>query len=147
MILSKMSITKKVLLNWYSLMKKKLRKILMIFDIENWLFDSSPLIQNSKFNNFLWVCLSLFKNLSNFVPSAWKLHKPYCHNNHIIVQTQGGILTLTIKPLNSNYIRLTKVTVRPTQLSFFFACKIKPLTATRYESKLYWWEVTFLFHA
>ena len=31
----KMSITKNVLLNWYSSMKKKLRKIPMIFDIEN----------------------------------------------------------------------------------------------------------------
>ena len=33
------------------------------------LFDSLPLIQNSKFNNFLWVCCwFLCKNLSNFVP-------------------------------------------------------------------------------
>ena len=31
----KMSITKNVLLNWYSSMKKKLRNIRMIFDIEN----------------------------------------------------------------------------------------------------------------
>ena len=36
----KMSITKNVLLNWYSLMKKKLRKIRIIFDIENWLWKS-----------------------------------------------------------------------------------------------------------
>ena len=35
LILSKMSITKNVLLNWYSSTKKKLRKIQMIFDIEN----------------------------------------------------------------------------------------------------------------
>ena len=41
------------------------------------IFDSLPLIQNSKFNNFL-----LYKNLSNFVPPAWKLHNPYCHNIH-----------------------------------------------------------------
>ena len=33
-----MSITKNVLLNWYSSMKKKLRKIRTIFDIENWLW-------------------------------------------------------------------------------------------------------------
>jgi hypothetical protein len=56
----RMSKTKNVLLNWYSLMKKKLRKIQMIFDIQIdfesqilALFDSSALIQNSKFNNFL----------------------------------------------------------------------------------------------
>ena len=33
-----MSMTKYVLLNWYSSMKTKLRKIRMIFDIENWLW-------------------------------------------------------------------------------------------------------------
>ena len=43
-------------------------------------FDTSPLIQFSKFNNFLWVCWFLGKNLSNFVPLVWKLHNRYCHN-------------------------------------------------------------------
>ena len=42
-------------------------------------FDSSPLIQNSKFNHFLWVCWFLCKTLSNFVSLVWKLHNPYCH--------------------------------------------------------------------
>ena len=37
----------------------------MIFDIENWLWKS----------NF-------GKNLSNFVPLAWKLNNPYYHNRH-----------------------------------------------------------------
>ena len=43
--------------------EKKLRKILIIFDIKIdfesqifALFDSSPLIQNSKSHNFFWVC-------------------------------------------------------------------------------------------
>ena len=44
------------------------------------LFDTSPLVQFSKFKNFLWVCWFLGKNLSNFVPPIWKLHNPYCHN-------------------------------------------------------------------
>ena len=42
--------------------EKKMRKILMIFDIENWLWNSnfgtfwhSPLVQFSKFNNFIWL--------------------------------------------------------------------------------------------
>ena len=41
--------------------EKRIRKIRMI-SIEhrkltlNFIFDSLPLIQNSKFNNFLWVC-------------------------------------------------------------------------------------------
>ena len=32
-----------------------------------------------KFNNFLWVCWFLGKNLSKFVPPTWKLCNPYCH--------------------------------------------------------------------
>ena len=35
-----MSITKNVPLNWYSSLKKKLGKIRIIFDIENWLWKS-----------------------------------------------------------------------------------------------------------
>ena len=46
------------------------------------LFDTSPLVQFSKFKNFLWVCWFLGKNLSNFVPPVWKLHNPYCHSRH-----------------------------------------------------------------
>ena len=43
-------------------------------------FDTSPLVQLSKFKNFLWLCWFLGKTLSNFIPSVWKLHNPYCHN-------------------------------------------------------------------
>ena len=35
-----MLITKNVPLNWYSSMKKKLKKIRIIFDVENWLWKS-----------------------------------------------------------------------------------------------------------
>ena len=35
-----MSITKNLLLNWYSSMKKKIRKIRTIFDCENWIWKS-----------------------------------------------------------------------------------------------------------
>ena len=83
----KMSIIKNVLLNWYSSMKKKLRKIPMIFDIKTifesqilGLFDTSPLHQFSKFNNFLWVCWFLGKNISFFVSPDFKLHNLYSHN-------------------------------------------------------------------
>ena len=37
------------------------------------------LIQFSKFNNFLWECWFLCKNISNFIPLVWKLHNRYCH--------------------------------------------------------------------
>ena len=54
----KMSITRNVLLNWYSSMKKKIRKIPMIFESQILvLFDSSPLLQFSKFGNFIWIKL------------------------------------------------------------------------------------------
>ena len=35
------------------------------------LFDTSPLTQFSKFNNFLWLCWFLGKNISNFAPPIW----------------------------------------------------------------------------
>ena len=44
-------------------------------------YGSSPLIQNPKFNNILWVSWFLCKNLSNFVPPAWKLY-----NRNVILQ-------------------------------------------------------------
>ena len=36
-------------------------------------------MQFSKFNNFLWVCWFLGKNLSNFVSLVWKSNNPYYH--------------------------------------------------------------------
>ena len=97
----KMSITKNVILNWYSSMKKEFRKIQIIFNLENWLcqilalFDSSPLIQNSKFNNLVWVCWFLGKNLSNFVCPNWKLHNLYCHTLQLHQKLQ--IMHLKVK--------------------------------------------------
>ena len=44
----------------------------------------SPVVQFSKFQNFLWVCWFLGKNLSNLIYPVWKLHNPYCHKNHTI---------------------------------------------------------------
>ena len=43
------------------------------------LFDTSTLTQFSIFNNFLWVCWFLGKNLSTFVSPNLKLHNLYCH--------------------------------------------------------------------
>ena len=59
--------------------------IFKLFYFLKWcsIFDTSPLHQFSKFNNFLWTCWFLGKNLSNFAPPAWKLNNPYyrigCH--------------------------------------------------------------------
>ena len=39
-------------------------------------WQSPPLIQNSEFDNFLWTHWFLCKNLSNFVPPAWKTPQP-----------------------------------------------------------------------
>ena len=43
-------------------------------------FDSLPLIQNTKFDNFLWLFWFSGKNLSNFVSPIRKLHNPYGHS-------------------------------------------------------------------
>ena len=53
-------------------------KIIDFWNSDFWKLLRPPLIQFSKFNNFLWVCWFLAKNLSNFVPPVWKLHNPYC---------------------------------------------------------------------
>ena len=79
-----------MLLNWYFSMKKKIEKDLdnfwhrkLTLKVKFWsnfgTFDTSPLTQFSKFNNFLWVCWFWDKNLTNFVPPIWKLHNPCCH--------------------------------------------------------------------
>ena len=78
-----MSITKNVLLNWYSSMKKKWERfgwfLTLKIDFESQIFGTFwQLAINPKFNNFLWVCWFFCKNLSNFVPPTWKLHNPYC---------------------------------------------------------------------
>ena len=87
--LEKMVLTKNILLNWYSSMKKTekisdgfwLRK--MNLKVILTLFDTSSLHQFSKFNNFLWAYWFLDKNLSSFVPPAKKLDNPYYHSLYI----------------------------------------------------------------
>ena len=44
-----------------------------------WFLKTSEAPIKPKFNNFVWVCWFLVKNLINFVPPIWKLHNPYCH--------------------------------------------------------------------
>ena len=68
----KMSLTQNVLLNWYSSIKKSMRKIQVIFRIltlkvKFWHFLTAchSLIQNSKFNHFLWVCWFLYPPFEN----------------------------------------------------------------------------------
>ena len=47
------------------------------------LLDTFWLHQFSKFNNFLWVCWFLGKNLSNFKPLACKLNNSHYHTDYI----------------------------------------------------------------
>ena len=79
----KMAITNNMLLNSFEFNEKKIRKILIIFDKEKWLwksnFGTTPLHQFAKFNNFVWVGWFLAKNLFNFIYIPWKLHNRYCH--------------------------------------------------------------------
>ena len=64
LILSKMSITKNVLLNWYLSMKKKLEKIRMIFDIKNWLWKSN-------FGSFWQLAINPKLKTQNSIISFW----------------------------------------------------------------------------
>ena len=81
---------------------KKMRKIGIIFDVSRKLtlilalFDTSPFTQFSKFNNFLWVCWFLGKDLSNFVPPAWKIHNLYCHRVHIEFSTKRKVTNFVL---------------------------------------------------
>ena len=61
---------------WHPFCRRLLSPANITFLKTGWLIQ---LIQFSKFNNFLWVCWFLNKNLSNFLPPVWKLHNPYFH--------------------------------------------------------------------
>ena len=71
-----MSTTKYLLLNWYSPMKKKIRKIQMTLKVKSnfGTFWQLPSLVISF--NYSW-CLA--KNLSDFISLPWKLHNRYCH--------------------------------------------------------------------
>ena len=83
-----------IFLNFFSLKNINLGAHFLLFtffdNINLWInlflkwcpiFDSSPLHQFSKFNNFLWACWFLGKILFNFLLPAWKLHNLYYHNS------------------------------------------------------------------
>ena len=130
-----MSITNNVPLNWYSAFNEKIEKDLDDFwhrniDFESQilaLFDTSPLHQFLKFNNFLWVCWFLGKNLTNFVPSAWKLDNPYYHSRDYDELTYRNWQSIWLHlgcsccHLDHEVERLTPVTYDWTSLLFFFS--------------------------
>ena len=93
------------------------------------IFDTSPLIQFSKFNKFLWVCWFLGKNLSNLVPPVWKLHNPYCHTGNAIL-VSSVITVFNCNTMYCWYLRRTglKRYVRAqsssSQLSLWFHYKV-----------------------
>ena len=119
-----------VLLNWYFSMNKKIEK-----DSDNFwyrkltlkfkrlgdfaLFDTFPLIQFSKFNNFLWVCWFLGKNRSNFVPPVWNLHISYCHSVDCTWHAwldPGKAIVLPTQEIGKNINKTRKT---------FFACRLR----------------------
>ena len=106
-----LSKTKSVLLNSYSSMIKKSKKIPIIFDIENWLwklFDTSPLHQFAKFNNYIWVCWFFVKNLFNFVYLTWKLHNHYISSLHRCAWHHRLLLTAAAKESHALIERLRR---------------------------------------
>ena len=57
----------------------------------------SPLVQFSKFKNFLWVCWFLGENLSNFIYPVWKLHNPYYHMDHLDPKWLDYVIYLVLR--------------------------------------------------
>ena len=99
-----MSITKNVLLNSYSSMKRKMERFQWFLtwktDFESQilaLFDNSPLHQFAKLNNFLLVCWFLVINLSNLVSLPWNLDNPYYHIFHF----HTGVLPSLLQAVRS----------------------------------------------
>ena len=88
-------------------LKKKIKKNTSKTWKKNALKSCLPLIQNSKFNNFLWVCWFLCNTLSNFVPPAWKLHNPYCHNNYFSMDVSACMNTGSFQ--NYDYVMLDRL--------------------------------------
>ena len=77
---------KKHALNWYSSMKKKLRKIRIIFDIENWLWKSENVIFRSldlertliwQNSFFMKKCYFSLNKATIWCGSCWKNLKCY----------------------------------------------------------------------
>ena len=99
-----------------------------IFDFWNsdfWKLLRPMLIQFSKFNDFLWVCWFLGKNLSNFIPLVWKLHNRYCHNLHLLdfpfiylYVTHCSYLDISISPKFCEKSRLDPGSVKPQKIIF-----------------------------
>ena len=73
------------------------------------IFDSSPLIQNSKFNNFLWVCWCLCKNLSNLIPPL----ENYTTRTAIMCNDQKWSLPCTICLKGRSHFTKTDIFLSP----------------------------------
>ena len=100
MILSKNVNNKKCAPKLLFFNEKKLRKILMIFDIKNvgtfWQLAINPIL---KIQSFPLVKL-IFRQKS-FVSPVWKLHNPYCHNALLSRQGKWQKKLIGIYPLLS----------------------------------------------
>ena len=76
------------------------------------LFDTSPLHQFAKFNDFIWLQLILVKNLSNFVSFPWKLHNQYCHSMYHYWSKQVAWQTYYLRYLIDKKIRNKSAAVK-----------------------------------
>ena len=87
------------------------------------MFDTSPSTQFPKFNNFLWVCWFLGKNLSNFETPVWKLHNPYCRNFHAYSSIQIG-------GSNNAYIEIELIILLLYYVIFYYIIIIIPVDSS-----------------
>ena len=106
------------------------------------LFDISSLNQFSKFNNFLWVCWFLSKNLSNFVRLVWKSHNRYCHNmEHAGFDLKSSLIHFSNHKLPSfisKVLHKSKLKQQRIHLSLFFLTLSYPVHWTYTPCQIVW---------
>ena len=113
-----MTITKNLLLNWHSSMKKKFRKIRMIFDVENWLWKSDL----GTFWRPMWTSVKVkSKNYFSFNDFFAKI-KPLVDS-----RPQNSTTEVTLKMVHPWRILLLSDNVSFWVLSFiYFAMRQRP---------------------
>ena len=98
-----------MLLLFFIIKIKNLRQ----FSENIWKLLRPPLIQFSKFNNFLWVWWFLGRNLSNFVPPVWKVHKPYAIEDNYHFTYNSVLFQNTFPDAGINQTLLTILALSP----------------------------------
>ena len=107
-----MSTTKTMPLNWYSSMKKKLRKIQIIFDIKNWLWKSEIGIFQSLDleRTLIYHFFPFYEKVLFSTPLSYHLMRKLLKNIQMLSSIHSYIL--------DNYIKLDWTTLKRLECNF-----------------------------